>query len=92
MLNSSHSSFTEFPTTSSIGTCKGKGKGKKAKSSGATGLTLAHGGKASSLLFIGMPNKSMGLHSWGQGPEQDNFAKHHPYSHNLEIMKAYQEL
>ena len=48
-----------------------------------------HVGKASSLLFIRMPKKLMGLHSWAQGPEQDDFAQHHPYSHNLEMMKAF---
>ncbi len=89
MLDSSHGSFLEFPTTSSVATHKGKGKGKRAKSSRAKGLTLAHGGKASSLLFISTPNKSTGLHSWAQGPEQDNFTKHHPYGHNLEMMKVF---
>ena len=89
MLDSSCSSFTEFPTTSSVATHKGKGKGKRAKSSGATVPTLAHGGKASSLLFVRMPNKLTGLHSWGRGPEQDDFAKCHPYSHNLEMMKVF---
>ncbi len=53
------------------------------------GLTLAHRGKASSLLSIRMPNKLMGLHSWGQGPERDDFAKCHPNGHNLEMMKAF---
>ncbi len=83
MLDSSCGSFTEFPTTLSVATHKGKGKGKRVKSSGAMGLTLSHGGKTSSLLFIGMLNKSMGLHSWGRGPKQDDFVKHHPYGHNL---------
>ena len=36
-----------------------------------------------------MPNKLTGLHSWAQGPEQDDFTKHHPYGHNLEMMKAF---
>ena len=66
-----------------------KGKGKKAKSSGAKAPTLEHRGKASSLLPIGMPNKSMGLHSWAHGPDQDKFTQHHLYSHNLEMMKAF---
>ncbi len=88
-LDSSCGSFMEFPTTSSVATHKGKGKGKRAKSSGATGPTLAHRGKASSLLFVGMPNKLMGLHSWAHDPEWDDFAKHHPYGHNLEMMKAF---
>ncbi len=71
---------------------KGKGKGKKSKGGGAKGvqgLTLAHGGKASNLLAMGMPNKSTGLHSWGCSPNQDEFCKLHLYGHILEMPKAF---
>ncbi len=68
---------------------KGKGKSKKAKSSRAKGLTLVHRGKASSLLPIGMLNKSTGLHSWAHGPDQDELVQWHLYGHNLEMMKAF---
>ena len=74
---------------SSVATHKGKGKGKKSKGNGATGPTLTHRGKASSLLSVRMLNKSMGLHSWGQGPEWDDFTRHHPYGHNLEMMNKF---
>ena len=70
-------------------TVKGKGKGKKSKGSGAKGLTLAHGGKASNLLAVGTPNKSMGLQSWVCSPEWDEFCKQHLYRHILEMPKAF---
>ncbi len=89
MLDSSQGSFSESPTTSSVTAQKGKGKGKKAKSSRAKGPTLAHRGKASSLLSVGMLNKSMGLHLLACGPNRDKFTQQHLYSHNLEMMKVF---